>query len=246
MDFLLNLNNAYVNLFLFSIVISFALSLAMIVSFSLSKIFVNLELDKLQGTESKFDRLIIIASGAVLSTIVVVMGIMFVSMIAKCFYHNADEICYSYMKLMIIFSVILIVSYTIVAPNHSHLRFIDIPDVEAGYLCRKFSRIAIISFVITMVSYPIISIFKSTKYGMLCEYLSIGIIIIYYFTEMMISQNMISKLLSVKISKNYSVSAKLTTFLNEKFTYLSLLCMFYAVESIIRREIQVKSCFSLT
>lgn len=229
MDFLLNLSNSKENLFLFTIAISLALSLVMTISFSLSKKFVNLELDRLGESSGKFDRLIIITSSAILSMITVVIGIMFVSIISKCFYERADEICYSYMKLMIVFSVILIVSYTLIAPNHSHLRFLSVPDKEAKYIYSKCFRMAIVSFAITIVFYPIISIFKDTEYNLFFEYLSIATIIIYYFSEMIISKKMIADLLSIKKVNQYCMSAKLTTFLNDKFTYFSLGCMLYVV-----------------
>ncbi len=229
MDFLLNLSDSKEKLFLFSVVVSLTLSLIMAISFFLSKKFVILELDKLNKASKNFDRLIVIVSAAVLSIITIVIGVTLVSIISKCFYERADEFYYSYMRLMIVFSVILIVSYTLIAPNHSRLRFLNIPDKEAKYICRKFFRMAIVSFAITIVFYPITSIFKDTKYNQFFEYLSIATIIIYYFSEMIISKKMIADLLSVKTVNQYCMSAKLTTFLSDKFIYISLGCMLYAV-----------------
>ena len=229
MDILLNLHHSKESLFLFTAAISCALSLVMALSFFLSKKFVNLELDKLEKMSSKFERLIILASGAILSMITVVIGVVFVSTFARGFYAGADEICSSYMKLMVVFSVILITSYTLTAPNHSKLRLVDVPDKEARYICDKFFRIAVVSFVITMVSHPIISVFKDTEHNLFFEYLSIGTIIVYYFLEMMFSEKKISDLLNIRKINQHSMSAKLATFINNKFMYLSLICMLYAV-----------------
>lgn len=225
MDILLSLNEESIKMLFFSFFVVCAFSLTMLSAYFFSKSFVNSELDRLEKTTSKFDKLIILVSGAVISAVIVVFGVLITGVAAKFFYTNSEKICYSYIRLIVAFSTILIISYTLVAPNHSDHRLLDVSDKEAKNIYEKFLRIAVISFLITVVSYPIIMMLKNTQYKVAFELFTIGFVIIYYFCEMLLSKKTIGNILKINQTKEYLMSEKLATFVNNKFPYFALGCM---------------------
>ncbi|MDR2782118.1 MAG: mechanosensitive ion channel family protein [Holosporaceae bacterium] len=205
-------------LLIIPIAIHTTLSMIVTLSFLFSKKFVNTELNKLE-TGGKLDRIIILMSGIILSALTTIIFIMCLDIFLE--YMNIDDniICGSYSKLIVIFSVTLISSYMITAPNHSHLRFLKISDKEAFSVYEKFLRIIAISLLVTATA----SFFPTQRHFFTAT------IIGYYFSEMMLSRKLINKLFELIKPKEESFSCKLTTFINQKIVFICLFGMLFAV-----------------
>jgi small-conductance mechanosensitive channel len=199
----------------------------MIASYLLSRKFVNAEFDKLDMSSNMFDRIIILSSASILSTVIIIVSLVMTTIITKYCGIKCKTILFSYAKLMIIYSLILIINYSLVAPKHSKHRMINVNDGEATHICSKLYRIAIVSFFYTIIFYPIVVTIKHASYGLMTEYLLCGMIITYYFIEMILSNDVIKNIFSINRYSRCSLSVKLTTFVTEKFPYILYFGMIY-------------------
>jgi hypothetical protein len=114
---------------------------------------------------------IILASGIVLSALVVVIGVAAFGLALRSFIQDADKVCDSYLRLMLIFSSLMITSYTIAAPNHPNLGLLKLSLEEGGKLYNAFMRILSLSYVVTVAIYPLISIIANKKAMLLWEHI---------------------------------------------------------------------------
>lgn len=218
----ISMNANTFKMLILTICVVFALTATMLVAYFASKMFVNTELYKLEISDSKFDKIVILASGIILSSVIITLGVLFIGVISKCFFTVSETIFYSYTKLMFSFSAILIVGYTLVAPNHSHHRLMNVSDEEARCIQRESARIATVSFIITAISYPLIVIIKNPEYKMLFEFAIVVIVVCYYFIEMISFRGIISGIFKINHSQKTSMSAKLAAFVNNKLHYFAL------------------------
>jgi small-conductance mechanosensitive channel len=211
-------------------VIASAMTMVIIISFFLSRKFINIEFDKLKDViDCKFDQFIILASGVVLSALIVVIGVSALGLMMRSFIQDADKVCDSYLRLMLIFSSLMITSYTVAAPNHTNLGLIILTPEESQKLYKTFMRILSLSFAITVAIYPFIAIITNRKNILLWEHILMGIMIVFYFFQMVVSNHLLKNIFDVKKTNMPSMSSKITNFINEKFTYLALVGMIAVV-----------------
>lgn len=226
MEFLLN----YTGLFVFSLLTLLAQSFFAVAAFYLSKSFIETEINQLKKNSNHVDINIILAFGLILSTIISFVGTMAVNAVARYFYPNPDYLYSSYFELLIVFSIILLTSYAFFAKPKEHLRLNRFSYTESQSIHNQLLRIVAVSLVITIISYAVVNTFLGTKYGLICEYGAIGVIIFYCFIEISVSSDIFEKILNVKKSKISSISSKITSFISKKFCYVALFCMIYAIE----------------
>jgi small-conductance mechanosensitive channel len=129
-------------------------------------------------------------------------------------------------RLVVFFSCLLITSYILSAPNHAHLRFLATSNDESKLLCGTLLRIVIASFS-AMVIVSIVASCQNNGAGHLIfyEYFFSALVVLYYFAEMLKAHNLIDKILFVNKFREYSMAAKLVSFLNEKFPFLAIVGM---------------------
>ncbi|MDR0631746.1 MAG: mechanosensitive ion channel [Holosporaceae bacterium] len=218
MNFVLNLANLLSEQEFCFLCVHLILGLAMAVSFSFAKKFMNSELNKLQSDE-KIDRAIILVSGIVLSTLTVVIFIMCTGLALEYWWNRANVVCQSHFRLIIIFSILLTTSYAITTPYHPRLRVLNISDRDAILVYKKFLRVVVLSFIMTMIAS-----FKPEW-----RYFFVGLTIIYYFSEMMASRDIINDIFAMKKMKGGSFSFQLTNYINGKLVFLCLAGMIVSV-----------------
>ncbi len=240
MEFLLN----HTRLFAFSFSTLLAQSLFMLISFYLSKKFINMEMDKLKRESTHLDLGIILAFGMIISTIISFIGTLIVSAIAKYYFTNPEYLYNSYFELLVFFSAILLASCVLFSRPKEHLRFKNISHADSKNVHKKFTRLILVSLLITTVAYSVVNTLLGTQYSLICEYCAIGVIIIYCFVEIGLSHDLISKILNLKKTKPTSISAKIVNFLNHKFQYVILFCMIYAVEINCRDQLNDTAAFT--
>jgi small-conductance mechanosensitive channel len=200
------------------VIIHLALLTAVSLAFLFTKKFVNTEFNKLESG-GKLDRLIILMSGIILSALTTVIIVMFLDITLKYLKIGTEIMLHSYLKLVVSLSVVLITSYMITTPHHSHLRFLKISDEEARSLHNKFLRIIVFSFCGAVMA----SFFPNHWYALAI------LMIFYYFTEMMLSKKLIDRLFFLTQLQEESFSCKLTVFINQKITVICLFGMLFAV-----------------
>ncbi len=240
MEFLLN----HTGLFVFSSITLLAQSFFMIIAFYLSKLFIEVEVNKLKKDSTHLDIGIILAFGLILSTIISFVGTMAINAVARYFYPNPDYLYNSYFELLIVFSAVLLASCALFSKPKEHLRFKHLSHEESQSIHNRFLRTVAISLIITILAYALVNTFLGTQYGLMCEYGSIGIIILYCFIEVSVSSDILTKILNIKKSKISSISVKLTNFINSKFRYVTLFCMIYAIEINCRNQLSETAAFT--
>lgn len=234
MSIFYQINADTLKMFLFTVSLVSSFAATMLIAYFSSKFFVNVELYKLNITNSNFEKVVIIASGIILSSIIIILGVLLITIVSKCFYLIPDQVFYSYTKLMFSFSAMLIIGYTVVAPNHSNHRLMNISDEEAKIIHKKSSRIATISFIVTVISYPIIILITNPEYKISFEFIIVAVIVCYYFLEMVTFRKTMSSIFNVQVSKKASLAQKLSSFINDKFHYFAfagMLCIVFVNSS---------------
>ncbi|GHT95231.1 hypothetical protein FACS1894122_12570 [Alphaproteobacteria bacterium] len=212
--------------------IAAAMFLTVFMSFLLSKKFVNLEFEKLKDElDSMFDQCIILASGAVASVLIVIVSMSLIGAVAKNFIADAEVICDSYLRLMIIFSALLTINYTIAAPSHANLGWTKLALKDSKRLYLTIRRVLVLSFSVTIIIYPIVLAATNREYRLLYENGLTGLVILFYFIEMVRSDQLICDVFHIKKASISSMSSKITTFINGKFVYLALAGMIAVVVS---------------
>ncbi|MDR2794978.1 MAG: mechanosensitive ion channel family protein [Holosporaceae bacterium] len=206
------------------------MTLVIIVSLFLSRKFINIEFDKLKDViDCKFDQFIILASGIVLSALIVVIGVSALGLMMRLFIQDADKVCDSYLRLMLIFSSLMITSYTVAAPNHVSLGLIILTPEESKKLYKTLMGVLSLSFAITVAIYPFIAIISNKKNILLWEHVLMGVMIVFYFFQMVMSDHLLKSVFDIKKTNMQNMSSKITGFINEKFTYLALVGMIAVV-----------------
>ncbi|MDR0677197.1 MAG: mechanosensitive ion channel family protein [Holosporaceae bacterium] len=185
-------------------------------SFTISRNFVNSELDKLmQKIDVKLDRVIVLISGIILALLIATGLTISTNFLYEYWHHvkiNEAEI-----QLTIFFSILLASIYTIVSPNHVDLRSIDIENSDAKTVCNKFYRVAVVSLVIVAL--------VDCAHHEKVSFCAIWIMVAYYFLEMLGFRKVLDKVQLTKIIEQDSLSNKLVNRVNQKIIFLLLLGM---------------------
>lgn len=220
----------YTKLFLFSFGTLSVQMLFMLLAFFLSAKFIKDEKDKLSAVSTHLDLVLISIFALVISGIISFAGTMGVSALAKYFFKNPEYLYNSFFELLLIFLTVLLASTVLFNEPREHLRLKSISAKEAKAFHKKFMRVTLVSMLIAVVSYSIVNTFVGTKYCLICEYGTIVAIVAYCFFELCTSNGVISRILVIRNTKISFVSEKIVSFLNQKFQYVMLFCMLYAVE----------------
>lgn len=187
------------------------LGLAIYVSYLCGKKFMDTEQSKLQSN-GKMDRIVVLVSGIILSMLIMAIFIMCLDIPLEYHRNGTDKISGSYSQLMIFFSVLLMTSY-----SASKLCLFGQKSSAApiNSIHRKIIRLVVLSFIMIMGA-----VLKPAWNGIFC-----GIAILYYFLEMLCARKLIAEILDIKTPSKQSFSLVLTSYLNGKIVFLSLLGM---------------------
>ncbi|MDR1362182.1 MAG: mechanosensitive ion channel family protein [Holosporaceae bacterium] len=229
MNFLLNLcgltPSSVINLdaSTVAVMISAAAAILLLATFFVSKKFAKTELGKLAATaDNKFDQLIILVSGLALSLLLILLGITFLEAMGDLLMSAGEKMCEFQKKLTIIISSVLIASYVLIAPDHGELGLLPIPPEDAQRLYRKIESIALASFFMATIVYPLGCFMTKPENLLLLECASMAILLLIYFIEMVMAKELMRHIFALKYSGANSMSLKITKFINEKFTFLTI------------------------
>jgi small-conductance mechanosensitive channel len=123
----------------------------------------------------------------------------------------------------------MITSYTVAAPNHVSLGLIILTPEESKKLYKTLMGVLSLSFAITVAIYPFIAIISNKKNILLWEHVLMGVMIVFYFFQMVMSDHLLKSVFDIKKTNMQNMSSKITGFINEKFTYLALVGMIAVV-----------------
>ena len=229
MNFLLRLLGEHIhgnaNVALFSVAISFLMSIVIAVAFYVSKKFTDSEFRKLKNVKDAFfDRAIIVGFSSLLSTVIMVITILLMKLALASFTDTELLFSDSYCRLMIAFSLTLAIFYALIAPENNLPRPFNFSAKDAHMLFRKLSRIVGVSLAFIIIERAI-SLLLSARSAYIFDHLFGVIVGIYYFMEIYAAHSLIAKFLYVAPSEAKSLSVKLVLFINRKFPLILFMGM---------------------
>jgi len=198
-------------------------------SFAIAKKFVNAELNKLGGkTDTQFERLIILASGVMVSSLIVLTLMISTDAYLEHFFNGHNLLYETYFKPVAFLAGLLIFSYMTTAPLHPDLRFLIISDDEASSMHKKIVRIVGVSFSI-MTLWSLLLTVTTESQKLMLGYICSSLLALYFFVEMMLAENTLRQALSLVEQETTFFSVKLVSFINAKIMFLILTGMFIVI-----------------
>lgn len=197
-------------------VMAFALKIISLVA----RRFIDRELNILYTKKyDSFDKMIVIVSSTLLAMLLTGICTFELGVLLQ---HYSFDIDPYYEKLMVTYTTILTLTYSLMMPNHSKLRFFKMPDENAKKICQTLSRIVFISFCLVSIGLISTSITTNAKIVRIEECLLSLISCEYYFIELFTNRKAIAKTFAIAESSEYSIATKLTSFISDKFIFFIL------------------------
>lgn len=132
-----------------------------------------------------------------------------------------------YERLISIYVGMITFSYALLMPKHTDLRLWQISDESAALVHHSILKIVIISYIIACIALIGVSFhsIKQTALGFICDTMCSILLCGYYFFIMLKYHDKIAQTFINVQSSDYSIAAKLTSFINNKFVFIALLGM---------------------
>lgn len=197
-----------------------AMAIAAAVVFLVSRRFIDRELNILYTKKyTLFDKLMVVISSTLLSSLLIGVCAFGVGAFAKSYLPHLDIY---YEKIIVIYTTVLTLGYSLIAPNHSKLRLIGITAEKAHNTWSTLVRIISISFCLISLGLLITNITTNNDILHTEEWVINLIICAYYSIEFSKSRKAIASSFTITKTSEYSIAEKLTSFINNKFVFISL------------------------
>lgn len=214
MNFLLNIN---VNLLLNGAIASLLLLLVPC-AFWCSKKFISCELEKFTTKNNSNSELyIVLGSGIILSTIMVMLGITLFNLLAT-FFLIPIKLCKEYKNVLIFSSIIMSFSYAL-----------SIIYKDALAIHKEIVKMVSATFLFMFFAAVIMHYSFATQERILLEYGLLAFVLLAYTIRANSLQTILKNTLLMTDGSDHSPSAKLILFLNNKIATITLLFMCLAV-----------------
>lgn len=230
MDFLLTLEKSMgiepniLHKFCISLFVVCTVATILKVIFFASKKFIDRELNILYSKKYNcFDKLVVIISSTLLAMLLTGLCTFELGTILRTYLFNLDAY---YEKLMVTYTTVLTLTYALTMPKHSKLRLFKLSDESAKKFCHVSSRIVFISFCLVSIGLISTNVATTPKTTRMLEYALSIVLGGYYFAELFVNRKAISNSFTITKSSEYSIAAKLTSFISNKFVFIAVVGMF--------------------
>lgn len=192
----------------------------MIAIFFTSRRFIDRELNILYSKKYNcFDKLMVVVSSTLLSTLLIGLCAFGLGSILRTYLFNIDL---HYERLMVTYTTVLTLTYSLAMPNHPKLRLFKISDETAAKLCKIASRAVTISFCLVSLGLIATNMTSDAKITRIEEIVFSVLACEYYFFELSANRKLVSGSFVITNASEYSVAAKLTAFISNKFVFIAV------------------------
>lgn len=196
------------------------MAVVMVSVFITSRRFIDRELNILYSKKYNcFDKLMVVVASTLLTTLLIGLCAFGLGTILRTYLFNIDI---HYERLMVTYATVLTLIYSLVMPNHSKLRLFKISDEHATEICRIASRVIIVSFCIVSFGVILTNLTGGEKIVRIEEIILSVIACEYYFFELSANRKLITSSFIITNTAEYSIAAKLTTFISNKFVFIAV------------------------
>lgn len=213
----------------FSLFVVCAMATVVTIIFFAARRFIDRELNILYSKKYNcFDKLMVIISSTLLAMLLIGICTFELGAVLRTYLFGIDVY---YEKLMVTYTTMLTLTYSLMMPNHTKLRLFKISDESARKICRALLRVVFVSFCLVSIGFVATSIAPSVKVARIEECLLSFFSCGYYFFELFINRKAISDSFTITKSSEYSIAAKLTLFISNKFVFIAVAGMFGVIVS---------------
>ena len=170
-----------------------------------------------------FDKLMVVISSTLVAMLTVGLCVFGLGFITKTYGLTVDIF---YEKLIVTYATFLTLTYSLMMPNHPKLRLFKIHDETAKTICSTLSRMVAISFCMISTTLIVTNVFPAGKIILIIDWASSVILTIYYFVELIKNHKLITNSFTIADSSEYSIAAKLTSYISDKFVLIATAGMF--------------------
>ena len=215
--------NLPVNQIVWIVSTNLAMPVVVMLSFLISKKFINTELKN--GTEkSWFKYFLAFIPALLIAPTVVYICFSIITVLCKSFLQaGLDCVPDGFLTFSIMFSLIITAAYGIAVPYHPGHRIIEIEDRVALGIFKKNRRMSIITLLIASLAAISGSLLKNSPSIMVFEILFIMMALGYVYIELCLEKENICKIIRVRDDKYSCATVQLVRFINDKIVYISSL-----------------------